>query len=112
EYFARRAKEGGDFDWHIALHPYPEDLFNCRTWNDKSAIHSPDTPRITFKNIEQLTAFLRQPELLCNGQPRRAILSEQGFHSPNTEAGQVLQAAAYDYAYQKIRNLDGIDSFI
>jgi hypothetical protein len=112
EYFARKAREGGDFDWHIAFHPYPENLFDCRTWQDKSATHSPDTPRITFKNIEQLTAFLRRPELLYNGQPRRVILSEQGFHSLETEQGQLLQAAAYAYAYQKIRNLDGIDSFI
>ncbi len=112
DYFAKRAKESGDFDWHIAFHPYPEDLFNCRTWNDKSATHSLDTPRITFKNIEQLTEYFRRPELLYNGQPRRIILSEQGFHSPDTQEGQLLQAAAYAYAYQKIRNLDAIDSFI
>ena len=115
EYFAKKARDtnqGGDFDWHIAFHPYPENLFECRTWNDKSATHSPDTPRITFKNIEQLTQFVRRPELLYKGQPRRIILSEQGFHSPDTEEGQLRQAAAYAYAYQKIRDLDGIDSFI
>ena len=115
EYFARRAKDpaqGGDFDWHLAFHPYPEDLFNCKTWNDKSATHSAETPRITFKNVEQLVAFMNRPELLYNGQPRRIILSEQGFHSPDTSEGQLLQAAAYAYAYQKIRDLDGIDSFI
>ena len=114
EYFAKQARttKGGDFDWHIAFHPYPEDLFNCRTWNDKSATHSHDTPRITFKNIEQLTDFIRRPEIMFNDQPRRIILSEQGFHSPDSEEGQVLQAAAYAYAYQKIRNLDSIDSFI
>ena len=115
EYFTRRAKDptqSGDFDWHIAFHPYPENLFNCKTWNDKSATHSADTPRITFKNIEQLTAFLRRPELLYNGQPRRVILSEQGFHSTDKPDGELLQAAAYAYAYQKIRDLDGIDSFI
>ena len=112
EYFTRRAKEGGDFDWHMAFHPYPEDLFNCRTWNDKSATHSSDTPRITFKNIEQLTAFMAQPEILYKGEPRRIILSEQGFHSTDKDDGQLLQAAAYAYAYQKIRNADAIDSFI
>jgi hypothetical protein len=112
DYFAKRAKEGGDFDWNVAFHPYPEDLFNCRTWNDKSATHSLETPRITFKNIEQLVEYFRRPELLYNSQPRRIILSEQGFHSPDTEEGQILQAAAYAYAYQKIRNLDAIDSFI
>lgn len=115
EYFAKRAKDpsqGGDFDWHLAFHPYPEDLFNCRTWNDKSATHTTDTPRITFKNIEQLVSFMNRPELPFKGKPRRIILSEQGFHSPESEEGQLLQAAAYAYAYQKIRNLDAIDSFI
>lgn len=115
EYFAKRArdnKQGGDFDWHLAFHPYPEDLFNPRTWNDKSATHSVDTPRISFKNIEQLTTFMRRPEMLYNGQPRRIILSEQGFHSTDKPDGELLQAAAYAYAYQKIRDLDGIDSFI
>jgi hypothetical protein len=115
EYFAKRAKDpsqGGDFDWHLAFHPYPEDLFNCKTWADKSATHSTDTPRITFKNIEQLAAYMNRPEMLHQGKPRRIILSEQGFHSPDTDEGQLLQAAAYAYAYQKIRNLDGIDSFI
>ena len=115
EYFAKKARDpeqGGDFDWHIAFHPYPENLFECRTWNDKSATDSPETPRITFKNIEQLTEFVRRPEHLYKGQPRRIILSEQGFHSPDTAEGQLLQAAAYAYACQKIRNLDGIDSFI
>src|SRR5690606_35833359 len=34
DYFARRAREEGDFDWHIAFHPYPEDLFDARTWED------------------------------------------------------------------------------
>jgi hypothetical protein len=115
DYFSKRAKDpaqGGDFDWHLAFHPYPEDLFNCKTWADKSAAHSTDTPRITFKNIEQLAAYMNRPEMLHQGKPRRIILSEQGFHSPDTAEGQLLQAAAYAYAYQKIRNLNAIDSFI
>lgn len=112
EYFAKKAREGGDFDWHVAFHPYPENLFECRTWNDKSATHTADTPRITFKNVEQLTGFMRRPEMLHQGKPRRIILSEQGFHSADTEEGQLRQAAAYAYAYQKIREIEGIDSFI
>ena len=58
DYFARRAREGGDFDWHIAFHPYPENLFEPRTWNDKSATLTNTTPRITFKNLEVLPAYL------------------------------------------------------
>ncbi len=113
EYFARRAKEGGDFDWHIAFHPYPENLFEPRFWRDKTATTNVlTTPRITFKNIELLPAYLRRPEMLYHGQPRRIILSEQGFHTPKGTNGELIQAAAYCYAYKKIEKLDGIDAFI
>lgn len=113
DYFARRAREGGDFDWHLAFHPYPENLFEPRFWNDKSATADVlTTPRITFKNIELLPTYLRRKELLHNGQPRRIILSEQGFHTPKGTNGELIQAAAYCYAYKKIEKLDGIDSFI
>ena len=70
------------------------------------------TPRITFKNIELLPEYLRRPELLYQGQPRRIILSEQGFHTPKGTNGEIIQAAAYAYAYKKIEAIDGIDSFI
>jgi hypothetical protein len=112
DYFARRAREGGDFDWHIAFHPYPENLFEPRSWNDKSATHTNTTPRITFKNLEVLPAYLRQPELLCSGRPRRIILSEQGLHTPNGPDGETLQAAGYAYAWYRANTIPEIDSFI
>ena len=113
DYFAQRAREGGDFDWNIAFHPYPENLFEPRFWNDQSATANVlTTPRITFKNIELLPAYLRRPELLFQGQPRRIILSEQGFHTPAGPDGETNQAAAYCYAYKKIERLEGIDAFI
>jgi hypothetical protein len=113
DYFAQRARDGGDFDWHVAFHPYPENLFEPRFWNDKSATTNVlTTPRITFKNIEVLPEYLRRAELLFDGQPRRIILSEQGFHTPKGADGELIQAAAYAYAYKKIERIDGIDSFI
>ena len=113
DYFARRAREGGDFDWNIAFHPYPENLFEPRFWNDKTATTNVfTTARITLKNIELLPAYLRRPDMLFQGQPRRIILSEQGFHTPNGADGEIIQAAAYCYAYKKIERLDGIDAFI
>ena len=113
EAFARGARKSGDFDWNIAFHPYPENLGHPQTWNDKSAL--PDfrtTPRITFKNIDQLIRFLDQPALQFKGQRRHVILSEQGFHTPGGPGGETIQAAAYCYAWKKIERLDGIDSFI
>ena len=112
KYFNQRAKQHGDFDWHLAFHPYPENLFEPRTWNDKSATTNDNTPRITFKNLELLPRFLRRPEMLFQGQPRRIILSEQGFHSVNKPDGERWQAAGYAYAYYKTANLPDIDSFI
>ena len=116
DYFARKARAGGDFDWHMAFHPYPENLFEPRFWNDKTATTNADTPRITFKNLEVLTAYMRRPELLHDGQPRRIILSEQGFHTPSPSGlphdGETIQAAAYCYAYKKVEAMDSIDAFI
>jgi hypothetical protein len=112
DYFNHLAKAGGDFDWNLAFHPYPEDLFNCRTWEDKTATLSENTPRITFKNIEMLPRYFRRKELLFRGEPRHIILSEQGFHAKPTPQGELEQAAAYCYAWRKIVNLNGIDAFI
>jgi hypothetical protein len=108
----RLSKAGGDFDWHVAFHPYPENLRDPRTWRDKRALPRADTPKITFKNLEQLTKYLRRPEMLCHAQPRRVILSEQGFDTPATPDGQTLQAAGYCYGWVKVASLDGIDAFI
>jgi hypothetical protein len=112
DYFARSARDGGDFDWHVAFHPYPENLFEPRFWKDKTATTNEDTPRITFKNLPMLTAYLRRPEMLFEGRPRRVILSEQGFHTPKGPEGETVQAAAYCYAYKLVERLDGIDAFI
>lgn len=112
DYFNQLAKEQGNFDWNLAFHPYPENLFEPRTWNDKSATFNDDTPRITFKNIGMLTEYFRRKELLFHGKPRHIILSEQGFHSDGTPEGELAQAAGYAYAYYKISRLDGIDAFI
>ena len=112
DYFNQRAREGGNFDWNLAFHPYPEDLFNPRTWNDKTATHAEDTPRITFKNLEMLPRYFHRAELRYHGNPRHIILSEQGFNTINEPDGELLQAAAYCYAYYKVMQLPGIDAFI
>lgn len=102
----------GDVPWGVAFHPYPENLGDPRTWRDRTATLSFDTPRITFKNLEVLTAYLRQPKLLANGEPRRVILSEQGFHCLGPPFGEVTQAAAFAYAFERVRQIEGVESFI
>jgi hypothetical protein len=105
-------KAEGDFPWHIAFHPYPEDLFNPRFWQDRLAVLRFDTPKITFKNLEVLPAYLRQPRFLYQGKPRHIILSEQGFHAADSPEGERLQAAAYALAYYKVSKLPQIDAFM
>lgn len=114
EAFARLARENarGDFAWHVAYHPYPDDLGNPRTWLDQSALPEDNSPHITFKNLEVLTKYLAKPGLLWQGEPRRVILSEQGFHCLDTADGEKLQAAAFVYAWEKCALLPGIDAFI
>jgi hypothetical protein len=103
----------GDFPWDIAYHPYPQNLFDPAFWNDTQATASPDTPLITFKNLQVLPAYLRQPSVTYDGQPRRVILSEQGFNTADdSQQAQMLQAAAFAYAYYKVRFLNGIDAFL
>ena len=106
------SKDGGDFPWHVAFHPYPENLFDPRFWEDRQAALSFETPKVTFKNIEVLPAFLRQERFLYQGAPRHIILSEQGFHADDSPAGERLQAAAYAYAYHKLKHIGEIDAFM
>jgi hypothetical protein len=106
------ARLTGDLGWHVAWHPYPENLGNPRVWADKTERSDDSTNKVTFKNLEVLCRHLRGPELLFRGEPRRVILSEQGFHSLPTPDGETLQAAAYAYAWEKCRRLPLVDAFI
>ncbi len=108
----RLSKREGDFDWAIAFHPYPDNLRDPRTWRDKNAQPRADSPKITFKNLEQLVRYLRRPEMLCRSETRHVILSEQGFDTPAGPDGQAVQAAGFCYAWVKVARTPGIDAFI
>ncbi len=106
------AKREGDFDWSVAYHCYPENLYYPDFYNDRSADFYFSTPRITFKNIEMLPAFLHQDRFLFHGKPRHIILSEQGFHAEEDGFIEDQGAAAYALAYKKIEALPDIDMFM
>ena len=110
--FHQLGVEQGDFDWSVAYHPYPEDLFDAEFWKDEKAWDSPDSYLITFKNIHVLPQYMSQTPLQFNGQIRHIILSEQGFHSDETEASEQTHAAAYALAYWKLKQLPEIEAFI
>lgn len=107
------SKAEGDFNWGIAYHPYPQSLREPKTWLDKKCDFTFDTPLITFRNIEVLDAWVKQPETFFLGKHRRMVyLSEQGLNSPDySEKSLVEQAAGMSYAWKKIKDLDGIDAF-
>ena len=112
---ARHSRAEGDFAWNVAYHPYPENLMDPRWWNDKTAILDLDSPRITFKNLEVLPAYLERPALRVGGDAgptRRIILSEQGFMCPPGDDGQAVQAAAFAAAFEKVRQLPAVEAFI
>ncbi len=103
----------GDFNWGIAFHPYPQDLFNPRVWEDTEIKFSFDTPKITFKNLEVLDAWVKQPRYLYQGKTLRAVqLTEQGLNSMDySEKALADQAAGMAYAWNKVKNLDSIEVF-
>ncbi|MFA6663486.1 MAG: DUF5722 domain-containing protein [Lachnospiraceae bacterium] len=109
ELLNRFANESGNFDWSVAYHSYPEDLRYPDFYNDRTAEFSFSTPRITFKNIEMLPAYLSQERFLYRGKERRIILSEQGFNSREDQLSERQGAAAYCLAYEKVRKLPTID---
>lgn len=103
----------GDFEWAIAHHPYPQDLRNPRTWEDKLARFSFDTPQITFHNIEVLDAWVRQPRTFYGGKRQRLVhLTEQGPNSRDySEESLREQAAAMAYVWKKLERLNSIEVF-
>lgn len=112
DHMSANAHAQGDYPWQVAFHPYPENLFDPEFWNDTTAPHTLAAPRITFKNIEILPVYMQQESFLFENAPRSVILSEQGFHTPSSANGQTIQAAAYAYAYHRIRHTPSIDAFI
>ncbi len=107
------SKREGDFEWAIAHHPYPQSLFEPKSWQDDKAEFHMKTPIISFKNIEVLDAWVKQPATMFQGKTRRTVfLSEQGPNSKDYSPQNLQeQAASMAYVWKKMDVLDGIDAF-
>ena len=94
-------KEGGDLDWGVAWHAYPDPLTSPVFWDDAQAADSSEAYIVNLRNIHVLTDYMQRPEMLSpTGAVRNIILSEQGFTSAvNGVTDESLQAAAYAYGY-------------
>ena len=97
----------------MAYHPYPQNLFEPRVWEDNEVNFTFDTPKITFKNLEVLDAWLKQPRMLYLGKfARKAHLTEQGLNSRDYSPTALRdQAAGMAYAWNKYKDLDTIEVF-
>ena len=103
----------GDFQWAMAQHPYPEDLFEPKTWLDQRVSFDYNTQLITFKNLEVLNAWIKKPEVQYRGKQKRTLwLSENGTNSRDySDQNLKEQAAGFAYTWKKMKKLDGIDGF-
>jgi len=113
EMLLRYTSAEGDFQWALAQHPYPQSLFEPKTWLDQQVTFDFNTPLITFKNLEVLSAWMKQTRALYKGTTKRTVwLSENGTNS-KTYSPQDLaeQAAGFAYTWKKLEKLDGIDGF-
>ncbi len=101
----------GDFQWGLAIHPYPESLFEPKVWLDQKVQYDFNSPIRTFKNLEVLNAWIKLPEILYQGKTKRSLwLSENGTNSKTYSEQDLLeQAAGFALTWKKLEPLDGID---
>ncbi|MGC4014284.1 MAG: DUF5722 domain-containing protein [Luteolibacter sp.] len=112
ELIAALCRAEGDFEWALAFHPYPSDLMEPKAWKDKDATFTFDTPKITYKNLEVLDAWMRCSEMEFQGKPRDIHLTEQGVNSRDySEMALREQAAGMAYAWNKLKPLSTIKVF-
>ena len=111
----------GDFQWALAFHSYPNNLTEPRIWNEGANVsYSYSTPYVTFKNLEVLDYWAKQPENKYKGSIKRSVwLSENGLGSrepgvfilpPSQETTWNEQAAGLAWTWLKLNQLDGIDA--
>lgn len=102
------ALKRGNYDWGLAIHPYPSPLTRVNYWTvdyDKTE----NAPTLTVMNLNVVTDFLKQEEFLnTQGKVRPISVTELGFSS---SSGEKLQAAAFAYCYYIINQNPYIDTF-
>lgn len=109
EGFNEAALAHGNYDWGIAIHPYPEPLTRVNYWSqeyDKTR----DAPHLSVMNLNVLTDMLSEEAYLDRaGEVRSITITELGFSSGS---GERLQAAAFAYCYYIVEANPYIDAFL
>lgn len=105
----KAACEKGNYDWGVAIHPYPDPLTKVNYWKE-TYDKTMDAPLLTLMNLSTVTDFLQQEEYLDrSGKIRSITVTELGFSSTS---GEKLQAAAFAYCYYIINANPYIEAFI
>jgi hypothetical protein len=113
-FFNELSDRQGDYEWGIAYHPYPQNAFECKAWNDKDATDDINTTDyITPKNIELIDGWIRMKSHLYKGLKVRTLLfSEQGVHARSNKPEDLeVQAAGLAYMWKKCRRLPSLEAF-
>lgn len=109
EAFNGAALAHGNYDWGIAIHPYPEPLTRVNYWSqeyDKTR----DASHLSVMNLNVLTDVLSNETFLDqNGEVRSVTITELGFSSGS---GERLQAAAFAYCYCIVEANPYVDAFL
>ncbi|MBP3476697.1 MAG: hypothetical protein J6K48_10310 [Lachnospiraceae bacterium] len=109
EVFQDAAIQHGNYDWGIAIHPYPDPLTRVNYWSQEYD-KTQNAPILSIMNLGVLTDFLKQEKYLDRkGEVRSIMITELGFTSVS---GERLQAAAFAYCYYIVEANPYIDAFI
>lgn len=109
EQFNIMALKHGNYDWGIAIHPYPDPMTRVNYWSQEYS-KTEDAPILTIMNLSVLTDLLEQDAYLdTRGEVRSITITELGFSS---SSGEKLQAAAFAYCYLIVDANPYIEAFI
>lgn len=103
------ARQKGNYDWGLAIHPYPDPLTKVNYWTE-TYDKTENASLLTLMNLSTVTDVLEKEEYLDrNGDVRSITVTELGFSSAS---GEKLQAAAFAYCYYIIEANPYVDAFI
>ena len=103
------ALRGGNYDWHLAIHPYPDPMTKVNYWKADYDM-TQNAPVLTIMNLSSLTEILDKDSFrMRDGSTRPSAITELGFSS---YSGEKLQAAAFAYCYYIIEDNPYIESFL
>ncbi|MBR5313804.1 MAG: hypothetical protein IKU45_00130 [Clostridia bacterium] len=91
----------GDIFWSLSQNPYPQDKVNYYSYRDSSLSVSPETDKVSFRNIGVLDTYLSSSFLKYNNSTRRYVIIEKSIF---TDEDELMLTADYVYNCYKALN--------